>query len=221
MYASIPLSRRVRPLLLVALLPLAAFAAPAQEPSGALSASLAEAREEVRRELAGARIELETGNLELGQSLRFGTPAAPADATRLPRAEITPAGDFLVDGQAVAIDPQQRRQLLETRGRVIAIAVAGIGIGEQAAEVALASVDRGLFSLLANAMTGRLERQLQRTLRTTLEPGIVQLCGELPALFSSQQALVAGLPAFEPWATLREDEVHACESDLRREFASL
>ena len=205
------------------LLPLlfAAFATPAQEAGDGLSASLAEAREEVRRELAGARTELEIGNLQLGESLGFGAPVPEAGAAGLSRAEITPAGDFLVDGQPVPVDPQQRRQLLEYRGQVIAIAVAGMDIGEQAAEVALASVDRGLLSLLAGAMTGRFERQLQRTLRTTIEPGIVQLCAGLPALLSSQQALAASLPAFKPWATLREDEVHACESDLRREFAGL
>src|SRR5690606_19526866 len=97
------------------LLPLlfAAFAAPAQEAGDGLSASLAEAREEVRRELAGARTELETGNLQLGESLGFGAPVPEAGAAGLSRAEITPAGDFLVDGQPVPVDPQQRRQLLE------------------------------------------------------------------------------------------------------------
>lgn len=225
MHAVTPLYRRARPLLLAALLaallPLSALAAPVDQAGGELSSSLAQARAEVRSELAAARAELQAGNLELGESLRLVGDGTPDEDTGRPRGEITPAGEFLVDGRAVATTARQRKQLLDYRTQVIALAVAGIDIGEQAAEVALASVDRGMFSLLASAMTGRLERQLEHTLRTTLEPGIVRLCGELPALLEAQQALATSLPEFRPYATLRADEVQACESDLRREFAHL
>lgn len=213
-------SSRLTALLLAALLPVSAIAGPARAEPDSLSASLQEARAEVRRELANARNELRAGNLELGRNLHFVGKRAATDAD-LPHAEISPAGDLLVDGKAVAVTPAQRRQLQDYRGQVIEVALAGLTIGEQAAEAALESVDRGLFSLMASAMTGRLERQLEQRLLTTLEPGILELCGALPALMESQQALAAGLPEFRPYANLRADDVQACEADVRREFARL
>ena len=97
------------PLLLAGLLPLPAQSAePAKGPiQRELSAELAEARREVRAELASARAELETENLDVGNSLRLGK-AGNGAGEALPKAEITPRGDFLIEGEAVAIDAGQR-----------------------------------------------------------------------------------------------------------------
>jgi ribosomal protein L29 len=210
------------PLLLAGLLPLAAQAA---EPATSgiqkeISAELAEARKEMRAELAAARIELQTGNLEVGNSMRFGKSGKrSADQESLPKAEITPRGDFLIAGKAVAIDPHQRQELLAYRGQVIDIALAGIDIGERSAQAALEAVDRGLFSLMLSAMTGSLERNLERTLKASIEPGVRQLCDSLPPLLASQQRLSASVPEFRPYATLEKDDVDGCADEIRREFA--
>ncbi|WP_372014277.1 hypothetical protein [Pseudoxanthomonas sp. 10H] len=214
--------RPILPLLLAAMLPLAAVAAP---PKGGIeaeiSADLAEAREEVSRELAAARLELETENLQLGDSLHFGKSGkrATRSSAPLPKAEITPRGDFLVDGKAVAIDAAQRRELLAYRGQVIDIAQAGIDIGERSAKLALEAVDRGLFSLMFSAMTGSLERDIEKTIKQSIEPGVVQICRRLPALMESQQRLAGSLAEFRPYATLEADDVDDCEDEIRREFA--
>lgn len=210
------------PLLLAGLLPLAAQTA---EPAkGAIEreigAELAEARREVRAELAAARAELETQNLDVGNSLRFGH-SGDAAAKGLPKAEITPRGDFLLDGKAVAIDAGQRKALLAYRSQVIDIAKAGIDIGERGAQLALETVDRGLFSLVFSAMTGGLERTLEKSIKQTIEPGVLRICRSLPSLLDSQQRLAARLPQFRPYATLEADDVKDCEDEVRREFASL
>ena len=208
------------PLLLAGLLPLPAQSAePAKGPiQRELSAELAEARREVRAELASARAELETENLDVGNSLRLGK-AGNGAGEALPKAEITPSGDFLIEGEAVAIDAGQRKQLLAYRGHVIDIAKAGIDIGERSALVALEAVDRGLFSLMVSAMTGNLERRIEKTVKETVEPGVRQICRTLPDLHATQQRLSASLPQFRPYATLDADDAENCEKDLRREFA--
>ncbi|AKC87791.1 hypothetical protein [Pseudoxanthomonas suwonensis] len=215
--------RCLLPLLLAGLLPLAAQATEPQAGGIAreISAELAEARKEVRQELAAARTKLETENLEVGQSLRFGKSGKRADNDRepLPRAEITPRGDFLIEGKPVAVDDRQRRDLLAYRGQVIDIAKAGIDIGERSAQLALDTVDRGLFSLVFSAMTGSLERRLEKTIKETVEPGVRQICHSLPALLDTQQRLAASLPQFQPYATLQADDVEDCENGIRREFA--
>ena len=216
--------RMLMTMFLASLLPLAVQTANAGDTriDNEISADLADARSEVRTELAAARRELDTGNLQLGDSLRFGTSDARAShADRaLPRAEITPQGDFLIEGKPVAIDRYQRQELLLYRGEVIAIAKAGIDIGERSAQAALDAVDRGLFSLMFGAMTGSLERRIEKTVRETVEPGVRQICLSLPALRDRQQRLSATLPAFRPYATLEADDVEDCENEMRREFAS-
>ena len=216
--------RMLMTMFLASLLPLAVQTANAGDTriDNEISADLADARSEVRTELAAARRELDTGNLQLGDSLRFGTSDARAShADRaLPQAEITPQGDFLIEGRPVAIDRYQRQELLLYRGEVIAIAKAGIDIGERSAQAALDAVDRGLFSLMFGAMTGSLERRIEKTVRETVEPGVRQICLSLPALRDRQQRLSATLPAFRPYATLEADDVEDCENEMRREFAS-
>lgn len=216
--------RMLMTMFLASLLPLAVQTANAGDTriDNEISADLADARSEVRTELAAARRELDTGNLQLGDSLRFGTSDARAShADRaLPQAEITPLGDFLIEGRPVAIDRHQRQELLLYRGEVIAIAKAGIDIGERSAQAALDAVDRGLFSLMFGAMTGSLERRIEKTVRETVEPGVRQICLSLPALRDRQQRLSVTLPAFRPYATLEADDVEDCENEMRREFAS-
>lgn len=180
---------------------------------------LADARKEVRIDLARAKRELDTGNLTLGDSLRFGKHDRADD--RLPRAEITPRGDFLIDGKPQAIDAGQRRQLLAYRGQVIGIAKTGIDIGQRSAEAALEAVGNGsLFGLVFGAMTGSLERRIERVVKQEIEPGVRGICRQLPALMDSQQRLASSLEQFRPYATLQADDVDDCEKQLRSEFAS-
>src|SRR5690348_17587642 len=48
----------------------------------------------------------------------------------MPQAEITPRGDFVVEGKRVDITPQQREEVLAYRAQYIDIAQQGIAIGQ-------------------------------------------------------------------------------------------
>lgn len=218
----IPRRRRLFPALALALLLPAVACADdgAAGISDGIRADMAEARREVSAELAAARRELETGNLELGGSLRLGgTEQAREEAAALPKAEITPAGDFLVEGKAATIDAGQRRALLAYRTEVIDIARAGLELGERSAGVALDAVDQGLFRLMFSAMTGSLERRMEKSIRQTIEPGVREICARLPALLETQQRLADAVPGFRPYATLRADDVDDCMAEVSRGFA--
>lgn len=209
---------------LVACLPLTAWSAPSGTDGSIRSEirrDLEDARREIRTDLAKARADLETENLDVGNSLRFGGDARSTkkSGAPLPKAEITPQGDFLVESRAIAIDAAQRRQLLAYRGMVLDVARAGIDIGEVTALAAVDSVDRGVFSLLVGAMTGSLERRIERSVRDTVGPGVALICDRLPALRDAQQQLAADLPEFRPYARLEADDSASCRSDVQREFA--
>src|SRR5690606_1174863 len=222
--AKLPLPRFLPQALLIATLlsapALCADAPPAGSIDDEIRTDMDDARREVQADLAVARAELDTGNLEVGQDLRFGRSDRSHDTSDpLPKAEITPRGDFLIEGEAVAIDARQRRELLAYRSDVIEIAKAGIDIGERSANAALDAVDQGLFRLMVGAMTGSLERRVERTVRQTVEPGVRQICQRLPELLDSQQRLAEVVPGFRPYATLQPGEVDDCLDQAREEFA--
>lgn len=182
---------------------------------------MSDARKEVRAELAKAKLELATENLRIDNSLQF---AGEDDDTsdELPEAEITPQGDFLIEGKAQAIDAEQRRQLLAYRGQVVGIATTGIDIGQRAADAALDEVgDSSWVGLLFNAMSGRLERRVEQVVRQQVEPAVRGICRQLPAVRASQQQLAASLPQFRPYATLEAGDVEDCENLIQQEFASI
>lgn len=221
---TIPLHRSLPASLLIAALLLSPVANADQRATPGINdgirADMADARREVQADLALARARLDVDNLELGQNLRFGrTTPSSAKADALPKAEITPAGDFLIEGRSVEIGARQRSALLAYRAQVIDIARAGIDIGERSANVALDAVDQGLFRLMFGAMTGSLERRIEKTVRQTVEPGVRQICQRLPEVFDSQQRLGEALPQFRPYATLEPDDIDDCMEQVHREFA--
>lgn len=199
-------------------LPMAAQATPS-DIGDQIRQELAEARKEVRTELAKARQELQTENLRLDDSLRFGRNDGKAED--LPRAEITPEGEFLLEGEPQEIDASQRRQLLAYRGRVIGIALAGIEIGEKSAEAALDVVEGSWLSLAFRALTGTLDRRIERMVHEHVGPAVVGICRQLPEVMEAQQELAASLPQFRPYATLEQRDIDDCEHDVRTEFAKL
>lgn len=212
---------RFLPALLCLLLPLAAQATPSDTSiNGEIRKELADARKEVRVELARAKLELETGNLSLNDNLQFGKHGKTKATASLPRAEITPDGDFLIDGKVQPIDLGQRHQLLAYRGLVVEIAKTGIDIGQQSANAALDAVGGSWVGILFGAMTGSLERRVERVVKEQVEPAVRGICRTLPRVMDSQQKLAASLPQFRPYATLAATDVADCENDVRREFAS-
>ena len=203
--------------LLFALSPLAAQASV----HGEVASDLDEARQEVHAEMAKERANLDSENLSL-DGLHFGNDDKRETAKRKsqPKGEITPRGDLLVDGKPVAVDAAQRRQLLDYRTQVIGIARTGIDAGEKAAMLAIDATDVSLFHLIVGGMTGSLERRVEASVKRDIEPAVLQICRQLPQLRDSQQALATSVPEFRPYATLDDDDVEDCESDIRDDLAT-
>lgn len=156
-----------------------------------------------------ARAELESGNISLS-----------AADHRAPKAEITPEGDLLVGGTAVAITPAQRTLLREYRGHVVAVAGSGMDIGKQGAELAA----RAMGEALKGVVTGKSEAEIERSIEAesdAIQQAAHALCNRLPDMLDSQRRLAAALPAFEPYATMSESDIEDCgdKADRRPEAA--
>ena len=203
--------------LILALSPIAAQAGTRAE----VASDLDEARQEVHADMAGERAKLDSENLSL-DGLHFGKDDKRGTAMRKdrPKGEISPEGDLLIDGKAVAVDAAQRRQLLDYRTQVIGIAKTGIDAGEHAAMVAIDLTNVSLFRLIVGGMTGSLERRVEASVKRDIAPAVLQICRQLPRLRDSQQALAASVPEFRPYATLEQDDIDGCERDVGDELAS-
>lgn len=124
------------------------------------------------------------------------------------KAQITPQGDLLIDGERIEIDEAQRALLLQHRGNVIAIAEAGIALGVQGADLGMKAATeaiKGVFS----GNTDEIEKKIEAEARN-IEAEARKLCELMPAMLSSQQALVESLPLLEPYATLEQRDIDDC-----------
>ena len=183
--------------------------------------------EEARKELATKNISISDGvNINVnGREWNTGDG-------NLPKAEITPQGDLLVEGKAVPVDAAQRQLLLDHRANLVAIAQAGIAIGAQGADLGMQGASLGLKAA-AGALKGALsgnaeefEKQMEAEGKRIEEQGRQleaeadrMICARMPALLASQNALAAALPAFAPYATMDESDVKDCGSNRNADVA--
>lgn len=186
--------------------------APASSPAPGADAPLGFVGQQVDKALAEARKELHEKNLSLNGSIDLdidGHHVRRPDSS-LPKAEITPQGDLLIAGKPVAIDATQRKQLLDYRQHVIALAEAGIAIGGKGADIA----GEALGGVLGAAFGGEQARQeFERRMQAksdAIEAEARKLCVQLPPLLALQQSLAASLPAFRPYATMTQADIDEC-----------
>lgn len=216
----------------LAVLPLVAACSSRQAPdddsvAGAMAKASAEATKatstlgkQVEREIEKARIEMRTKDINLnhggGISLNGKHYGGSDDSG--PEASITPKGDLLVGGKAVAVTPAQRAMLLEYRGRMIDVAEAGMQIGAKGADLAGAAVSEALGAVFGGGDKKQMESRIEAR-ANALKEDAKQICTRLPALFDAQQKLAASLPEFKPYASMEQKDVDDCARDIDRDGA--
>lgn len=186
--------------------------APAADPTGAAPGSFL--GRQVDKAIDAAREELRAGNLSLGDGIavtvngtRFGSGQG---RTNLPKAEITPRGELLVEDRAVAIDEGQRRLLLAYREQVLAIAEAGMDIGSRGAELAGKALGGVAGVVLGGEQAARTFEATMEAEGERIEREAMQLCTLLPELLQRQRRLAAAVPEFAPYARMDQDDVDRC-----------
>ena len=183
-------------------------AAPPSAPGGGAQTAIGKAAQDA---IAQARIKLETENIKLGQGNGFSINGSGRGTSNLPLAEITPKGDFIVDGKAVAVDASQRALLLDYRKHVIEIASLGMAIGVKGADLAGTAVNEALASIFTGN-TDQVEKRVNAQAET-LKADAQQICTTLPAVRATQDKLAAALPEFKPYATMTQDDIDNCGKD--------
>lgn len=162
-----------------------------------------------------ARMELEKGNIDIGghMSIHAGSHHHAVEHDQnLPKAEITPQGDLLIEGRTVATTAGQRALLLGYRQQIIDVAEAGMSMGVQGADLAGKAVSEALgsvFSGKGEEFGKRMEAEGRK-----LEAQGKLMCVKLEPLRATQQQIAATLPAFRPYATMTADDIDDCGNDV-------
>jgi hypothetical protein len=162
-----------------------------------------------------ARAEMATKNIRIGDGMRINVNGHEIDSTdgNQPRAEITPRGDLLIEGKAVAVTPAQRELLLEYRGEIIDVASAGMDIGKQGVGIAGKAVSTAIAGIF-NGKTDEAQREMEAEGKR-IEAAAMQLCERLKPMLQTQQQLAASLPAFKPYAKLEQSDIDDCRKHDR------
>lgn len=187
---------------------------PAAQPAASTSQPQTALGRIVDKGVSQARVELENGNLDInnGPVIRIGhDQRSVTHRSNLPKAQITPQGDLLIEDKAVAVTPDQRALLLDYRKQVIGIAEAGMSIGVQGADLAGKAVTEVLgivFSGKGDQFGQRMDAEGKK-----LEAQARQLCMQLGPMRATQQQLATSLPAFRPYATMTQADIDDCRMD--------
>lgn len=180
---------------------------------------------QVDKALAEAREELHAGNLRLGDDFDITVNGVRVSTGRkdgnLPKAEITPQGELLVDGAPLALTTQQRQQALAYRRSVLAIVDAGMALGGRGADLAGAALGGVAEAVFGGKQGEQAFEQRMRVEGERLEAEARKLCLLLPEVLARQQALAAGVPAFAPYARMTQQDVDDClkENNADRDAA--
>lgn len=188
---------------------------PAPPAPPAASAATSMIGRHVEKAINEARAELRTKNISIsdGFNININGHKIHRSDTNLPKAEITPQGDLLIEGKTVTVTPAQRQQLLAYRGQIIGVAEAGMAIGAKGADIAGEALG-GVVGAIFGGKDGekdfeqRMEAQGKR-----IEAEAMRLCTQMPALLASQQALSASMPEFKPYARMTQEDIDDCGKD--------
>lgn len=202
----------MRPLLVVGVLALAACqpADKGNTPVGVAAKAMDEVAnglgeaskemEKAREEIATARDRLARENLSLNRD----------EKQNLPKAEITPTGELLIEGKPVSTTAEQKALVLAYRGELLGVVGDGMAIGMEGARVGIDAAASALKGMLSGQSGDEIGQQAGEMAKEKIKPLVAQLCTRMPGLLSAQQALSTAVPEFAPYATMDQSDVDDC-----------
>jgi len=142
-------------------------------------------------------------------SLRNGVLTAHSSGH--PDATVTAAGELSIDGKPVTLTPAQRELFRKYYASVVAIRQAGIETGKAGAKLAgkaVSEVANGLMHGDTDHIDSRVNDQAKE-----VEKSAMVICDALGSVRASQDAIVASLPAYKPYANVEADAAVRCRTD--------
>lgn len=144
---------------------------------------------EVEKSLAEARRKLHEEPIDLSHK------DAPG------KAQLTPEGELIIDGQAVPMDAAQREAALAYRAKLLAVADAGLVVGQQGAALGGEAAALAIGALLGggNVDAEETKRKIEAEAQK-IKTAALALCRDAKALEVEQARFAEIVPEFAPYA---------------------
>jgi len=163
--------------------------------------------EKAKGEISQAQHKLETENMSLSDSDHA-----------LPKAEVTPSGELLIDGKPVAMTAEQKALGHAYRTHLQGVASDGIAIGMEGAKLGIDAAAAALKGLMSGEGGEAAGKQAETVAKEKIQPLVDHLCARLPELLKSQQAWAAAQPEFRPYAKMDQSDVDDCKDKDNFDF---
>ncbi len=130
----------------------------------------------------------------------------------IPYSTIAANGDFIVLGAAVAIDDTQRAQLVAYRQQLLIVVQSGVEIGDRSQDFIAEKLSELVGDVFEDEPTQ--PDDTSKSDGADLKAAGKRICDTLPLLLKEQDALVAVLPEFRPYAHFDQADVASCRGDV-------
>lgn len=127
-----------------------------------------------------------------------------------PEAMITASGDFTIDGNVVAVTPDQRKQLQSYYQGALAIREHGIATGKAGVAVAGAAIT-GIADAITSGDSDQIDKHVSAKAEV-VEQKAMKICLDVAQIRAAQNSLATQLPAFKPYANLLETDDDDCKT---------
>ncbi len=130
-------------------------------------------------------------------------------ARMAPDAHVSSDGTLSVSGKTLATTPLQQNLLRRYFASVIALHDDAIATGKAGIETAKQAIG-SLATAAASRDTAGLDKSIDAK-ATVVDKSAARVCRDLSAIVSTQDAIAASLPAFRPYALVRERNLSDCD----------
>jgi len=146
-----------------------------------------------------------------GSAITFDGDTVTLHRDNQPTATITAAGDLQIDGKTVTTTDAQRLAMTGYRKELQAITLAGIEVGKEGAKLgvdAAGEAIKGIFNGDTDKIGEKVEARAEQ-----IKQKAKKLCDNVERLRVAQDAAVALVPQFKPYAGLEHKDVTECRVD--------
>jgi len=146
----------------------------------------------------------------LGNSITFDSNGIVVHALGHPSAHVGRDGVLEIDGQTIAVTPEQRQLLQRYYREAQDTMSSGAAVGKQGVQIATHSIGaaiRSVFQADSSSLDERMDAQSDR-----IEAAADKLCADVKALGATQSAIATAIPAFAPYASRNRMECSVTRS---------
>jgi hypothetical protein len=134
-------------------------------------------------------------------------------ASGAPDARISKGGELRIGGSAIVVNDAQRSELAQYHAAATDLTTHAVSTGKAGADVG-ATAAKEVVSGLLHGDTSNVQAKIEQKAEVVKSEAL-KICGDVKRLHGLETAIANDLPAFRPYASLKDHDATRCEKDLK------